>query len=55
VTDDLAESCAALRERGAEIAAVLCVIDREAGGAGNLAEQGLQLRSLFTASDLRAG
>jgi orotate phosphoribosyltransferase len=48
------ESCAALRERGAEIAAVLCVIDREAGGAGNLAAQGLELRSLFTLGTLNA-
>jgi orotate phosphoribosyltransferase len=35
----LLESCAALREEGAEIAAVICVIE---------------LRALFTASDLRA-
>ena len=47
-------SCAALREEGAEIAAVLCVIDREQGGAANLAGHGLELRALFTASDLRA-
>jgi orotate phosphoribosyltransferase len=50
----LIESCTALRERGAEIAAVLCVIDRESGGAGNLAAEGLELRALFTTSDLRA-
>jgi orotate phosphoribosyltransferase len=46
------ESCAALRDRGAEILRVLCVIDREAGGRENLAAQGLELRSLFTMSEL---
>jgi orotate phosphoribosyltransferase len=52
----LIESCAALRERGAEIAAVICVIDREAGGKENLAAQGLELRSVFTMQQLqRAG
>jgi orotate phosphoribosyltransferase len=49
----LIESCTALRERGADIVSVLCVIDREAGGADNLAEQGLELRSVFTMSQLR--
>jgi orotate phosphoribosyltransferase len=49
----LVESCAALRDEGAEIAAVLCVIDREQGGAENLAAHGLELRALFTAGDLR--
>ena len=48
----LIASCTALRERGAAVAAVLCVIDREQGGAANLAGHGLELRALFTASDL---
>jgi orotate phosphoribosyltransferase len=48
------ESCAALRELGAEIAVVLCVIDREAGGAQRLAAEDLPLRSLFTMSQLTA-
>jgi orotate phosphoribosyltransferase len=47
-------SCAALRERGADIRAVLCVIDREAGGRENLAAAGLELRSVLTASSLAA-
>jgi orotate phosphoribosyltransferase len=47
------ESCRQLRAEGAEIAAVLCVIDREAGGAENLMAEGLQLRSLFTMSQLQ--
>ena len=32
---------------------MLCVIDRESGGPESLAVAGLQLRSLFTMSDLR--
>jgi len=47
------ESCRQLRDRGADIAAVLCVIDREAGGRENLAAEGLDLRALFTTSQLR--
>jgi len=47
------ESCSALRERGAHIRTVLCVIDREAGGKENLAHEGLELRSLFTMSQLQ--
>jgi orotate phosphoribosyltransferase len=47
------ESCAAMREDGADIVGVLCVIDREAGGADNLASHGLELRALFTLSQLR--
>jgi orotate phosphoribosyltransferase len=48
------ESARELRARGAQIETVLCVIDREAGGADRLAEQGLQLRSLFTMAELSA-
>ncbi len=47
------ESCRQLRDRGAYIAAVLCVIDREAGGRESLAGEGLDLRTLFTMSQLR--
>ena len=47
-------SCRALRERGAEIAAVLCVVDRESGGAAAIAAEGLELRSAFTMSEVRA-
>jgi orotate phosphoribosyltransferase len=46
------ESCRELREQGADIAVVLCVIDREAGGADSLAGEGLELRPLFTAAEL---
>lgn len=48
------ESWRALSERGAEVAAVLCVIDRESGGAEALASHGLELRSVFTMSELRS-
>jgi orotate phosphoribosyltransferase len=48
------ESCGQLRALGGDILGVLCVIDREAGGAANLAAQGLELHSLFTMSSLTA-
>lgn len=48
------ESSRQLRDHDAEIAAVLCVIDREAGGRENLAAEGLDLRSIFTMSQLQA-
>lgn len=44
-------SAADLRERGADILAVLCVIDRS-GGDHQLAAAGLELRSVFTREDL---
>jgi orotate phosphoribosyltransferase len=46
------ESCAQLRELGAEIVVVLCVIDRQAGGAERMAADGLSLRALFTMEQL---
>jgi orotate phosphoribosyltransferase len=48
------ESCAELRERGALVDTVLCVIDREAGGAEAFAAAGLALRPLLTMSQLKA-
>jgi orotate phosphoribosyltransferase len=47
------ESATELRKSGAEILSVLCVVDREAGGAASLSPEGLELRSLFTFSELR--
>lgn len=41
-----------LRNLGAEIHDVLCVIDRETGGPANLAEANLALRAGFTMSQL---
>lgn len=46
-------SCEDLRERGASIAAVLCVVDREAGGREAMAQRGLELRALYRFSELR--
>lgn len=46
-------SCEALRDRGATVARVVCVIDREAGGRENLRAAGLALAALYTATDLR--
>jgi orotate phosphoribosyltransferase len=43
-----------LRELGATIKMVLCVVDREAGGAEALASEGLELRPLFLRSQLEA-
>ena len=45
-------SAADLRQLGAIIDTVLSVIDREAGGAENLAKAGLTLRPLLTMSEL---
>lgn len=45
-------SCADLRERGAVVEHVLCVIDRESGGPGAFAEVGVELRPLFRMSEL---
>ncbi len=46
-------STADLRGAGAEVDHVLCVIDRQAGGADALAEAGVALRALFTMADLK--
>jgi orotate phosphoribosyltransferase len=43
-----------LRARGADVQTVLCVIDRESGGAEALQALGLELRALFTAADAPA-
>jgi orotate phosphoribosyltransferase len=48
------DSCRALRADGAEVAVALCVIDREAGGRANLADIGVELRPLFTMTQLKA-
>lgn len=48
------DSCRALRAEGAEVAVAVCVIDREAGGPANLADVGIELRPLFTMTQLKA-
>ncbi|AWT59631.1 MAG: Orotate phosphoribosyltransferase [Candidatus Moanabacter tarae] len=45
-------SAAALREEGAIIDTVLCVIDRESGGKEKLQKEGLRIIPLFTRSEL---
>ena len=44
-----------LRDRGAVLGPVVCVIDRESGGPEKLAVEGLELRALFRMSELAAG
>ncbi|WP_055587158.1 orotate phosphoribosyltransferase [Peterkaempfera griseoplana] len=46
-------STAGLRALGADVGTALCVIDRGQGGAEALAAEGIALRSLLTADDLR--
>ena len=46
-------STAELRALGAVVADVLCVVDREEGGAAALAAIGLRLHPVFSAADLR--
>ena len=41
-----------LREAGLEVVGVLCVVDREQGGAAAFAAEGVVLDPLFTASGL---
>ena len=43
-----------LREEGAQLAQVVCVIDRESTGVARLAEAQLKLSPLFTMSQLKA-
>src|SRR5439155_21473999 len=43
-----------LRDRGAVLGPVVCVIDRESGGVEKLAIEGLELRALFQMSELAA-
>jgi orotate phosphoribosyltransferase len=47
-------SIADLRDRGAIVEHAICVIDRQAGGEGALAEIGVRLRPLYTMAELTA-
>lgn len=47
------ESAQILRQAGAHVGVVLCVVDRESGGIEHLQKENLQLRSLFTLSELK--
>lgn len=44
----------ALRDAGAIVDTVVCVIDRQSGGREKLADLGLEMRALFTKADLEA-
>ncbi|MDP8937681.1 MAG: orotate phosphoribosyltransferase [Actinomycetota bacterium] len=46
-------SVRALRDLGAEVARVICVIDREVGGFDNFAAAGIEAAALFRMSELR--
>lgn len=48
----LVKACDRVRDAGLEIAAVICVLDREEGGRENLAQAGYNLKSIFTRSEL---
>jgi len=43
----------ALRAAGLRVANAVCVVDREEGGADELARHAVRLRALFTASELK--
>jgi orotate phosphoribosyltransferase len=47
------DAAKALREEGAILADVVCVIDRESGGPASLTEVKLNLKPLFTMSELK--
>jgi orotate phosphoribosyltransferase len=49
------DAAQALRAEGAKLGPVVCVIDRESGGPANLAKAELQLKPLFTMSQLKYG
>lgn len=41
-----------VRETGAEVSTVLCIVDRQSGGEEALKKEGLELKTIFTVSDL---
>ena len=47
------DAASELRDRGAVLGPVICVIDRESGGTEKLAADGLELHALFRMSELR--
>jgi orotate phosphoribosyltransferase len=47
-------SCGDLRDRGARVEHALCVIDRQSGGPEGLKAIGVELRALYTMSELTA-
>jgi orotate phosphoribosyltransferase len=49
------EAVAALRDAGLECGTVICVVDREEGGADALARAAVRLRPVFRAADIVSG
>ena len=47
------DAASELRDRGAVLGPVVCVIDRESGGLEKLAVEGLELRALFRMRELK--
>jgi orotate phosphoribosyltransferase len=47
------EAVEALRDAGLEVSTVVCVVDREEGGADVLARSAIRLRPLFRASEVK--
>jgi len=45
----------ALREAGLRVASAVCVVEREEGGLEALAQEGVALRPLYLASEIRSG
>jgi orotate phosphoribosyltransferase len=50
----ITDAAKALREEGAILGPVICVIDRESSGPANLAEADLTLSALFTMTELKS-
>jgi orotate phosphoribosyltransferase len=48
----LVKACQRVADAGFEVAAVLCVLNREEGGIDNLAQAGYKLQSIYTRSEL---
>jgi orotate phosphoribosyltransferase len=51
----LLEAVDAVREAGLVVRTAVCVVDRQEGGADELARHAVRLRSLFTAGDFAVG
>lgn len=48
----LVTACERVRDAGLEVASVLCVLDRQEGGAENLARAGFSLEAIFDRAEL---
>jgi len=48
------DAIGALRAAGLSVSTAICIVDREEGGADELARAAVRLRALFTSSEIRA-